>query len=95
MVANKKSVEKINLILDDTHKMTAAVAEPVEEASEFLVGLKKGVKFIRNITRLVSEENYKDKKSSGDKKEEEYQEPEKKEKAKRKRFFLKAGKSLN
>ena len=36
----KGTIKRMNFILDDTHKMTAAIAEPVEDASEFVHGLK-------------------------------------------------------
>ena len=52
----KKSIEKINLVLDDTHRMTNAVAQPVEDASEFLHGLKSGVSLLRAVSRYLKEE---------------------------------------
>lgn len=48
----KKTLEKINKILDDTGRISESVAAPVEEASEFLIGLKKGMSFLNSVTKL-------------------------------------------
>ena len=50
----KKTVAKINKILDDTGRISGAVAKPIEEASEFIVGLKKGFSFFSSITKLLN-----------------------------------------
>jgi hypothetical protein len=56
----KGSIERINKILDDTGRITESVAEPIEQASEFILGLKKGIAFFRNISDFFN----KDKKRS-------------------------------
>ena len=45
----KKSVEKINLILDDSHRVSSAVAQPVEDVSEILHGIKGGVRLFKTL----------------------------------------------
>lgn len=90
----KRSLEKINKILDDTGRITESVAEPIEEASDFLIGLKKGISFLRNISRFFKDEK-KDKEV--EKIEEKSSSAVKKEdsKDKKKRFFTKKGKILS
>jgi len=80
----KKSIEKINLILDDTRRMTSAVAQPVEDASEFIHGVKKGVNFLKSVSKF-----FKDDKIELSENKEEIQ-GQKKDKI----FFKKNGKSL-
>ena len=55
----KKSIEKVNTIIEDTHTVTHTVASTVEEATTFLDGLKKGaslVKTVRKLARKLNEE---------------------------------------
>lgn len=48
----KKTLEKVNKILEDTGRITNSIATPIEEASEFLIGLKKGFSFLNSISKL-------------------------------------------
>ncbi|MFC1711899.1 hypothetical protein ACFLZ1_04960 [Patescibacteria group bacterium] len=96
----KISVEKINLILNDTHRMTAAVAQPVEDASEFLHGVKSGVNFIKSAAKILKEEKEDEKKTvkkteKEDEKSSVTDENQSQEEKKVKRFFKKAGKILS
>jgi predicted DNA-binding ArsR family transcriptional regulator len=49
----KTSLQKINLMLDDLKRVTKSVADPVEHASEFICGLKKGAKIIELAGELI------------------------------------------
>jgi biopolymer transport protein ExbB/TolQ len=94
----KKSIEKINFILDDTHRMTAAVAEPVEEASEFLRGIKSGVNFVKTAARVLHNENRSsndDQKNSINQNQPSVNNDDELKEGKKKKFFRKAGKILN
>ena len=55
----KVSLEKINEILSDTARITKSVAEPVEEASDFVMGLKKGVSFLKTVSKFFKEDKQK------------------------------------
>jgi len=46
-------LKKSNSMLDDVKKVTQSVAEPVEAASDFLMGLKKGFRIIDVIDKLL------------------------------------------
>lgn len=43
----KKSVEKINFILDDAHRVSDSVAEPVVAFSGFLQGIRSGSQLLQ------------------------------------------------
>lgn len=106
----KKSLEKMNKILDDTGRITEAVAEPAVELSNFLLevkhgftGLTHGLEFLKKVKNFF--ENRKEKapehpSAAEENLSEETNEPAKaKPKAKfssqlKPRFFLKKGKSL-
>jgi hypothetical protein len=83
----KKTLEKINKILEDAGRISKSVVNPIEEASEFLIGLKKGVSFLNSITKF----------SKFFKKEKEIEAPKKpapKKPKNKKRSFTHKGKSL-
>ena len=42
----KKSVEKVNKMLDDMGIVTGSIAKPLSDASGFFNGLSKGMKFV-------------------------------------------------
>lgn len=93
----KKSVEKINLILDDTHRMSSAVAQPVEDASEFIHGIKGGMQFFKALGRYFRDEKDKRKSKFTNQADEDYDyedEDVEKEPKKKKRFFKRNGKIL-
>ena len=50
----KKTVEKMNLIIDDTHTVTHTVANTVEETAGFISGIKKGAGLVGALRRLAS-----------------------------------------
>lgn len=52
----KKTMEKFNKIMDDAHTVTHSIATPVEEASHFIMGLKKGVSFFKAVSRFVEKD---------------------------------------
>jgi hypothetical protein len=49
----KLTLEKTNLMLDDVKRITKSVADPIEHASEFVSGLKKGAKLVELAGGLV------------------------------------------
>ena len=49
----KKTLQKTNLMLDDMKRITKSVADPIEHASEFISGLKKGAKLVELAGELV------------------------------------------
>lgn len=42
----KKSVEKMNKMLDDIGVVSGSIAKPLSDASGFFTGLSKGMKFV-------------------------------------------------
>lgn len=50
-----KASKKFNDVLEDTHTVTHAIAEPVAEASELVLGLKNGLGFFGLMTRFLSD----------------------------------------
>lgn len=65
------SLTKTNSMLDDAKKISHSIAEPIESASDFVMGLKKGFRVVDMAEKLLS-------KKVGDKKE-----PESKTKVKK------------
>lgn len=53
----KKSVEKMNTIIDDTHTVTHTVASTVEEATTFIDGIKKGASLVKTVRKLAQKLN--------------------------------------
>lgn len=94
----KITFSKINKILDDTGRITESVAEPIEEASDFVMGLKKGVEFFDTVSSFFRKRKEKkaEKKEQKEKVEEaeEVEEETKAKKPKKRRFFTRRGKSL-
>ncbi len=96
--------KKVNKILDDAGRITESIAEPIEEASDFLMGLKKGVEFFETISsffkRRKSQQNAENpdqaEQASGEKNvgEVEVITSNKDKKSKKRRFFTRKGKSL-
>jgi len=101
----KRSLEKINKVLDDTGRISKAVADPIEEASEFLVGLKRGISFFNTISGFLKNFKHKGRNHFSAKEEvqkeekestaaEQKKKPAKKVKRTAKKFFTKNGKTL-
>ena len=104
----KKTLEKVNRILNDTGRITNSIATPVEEASEFLLGLKKGVNFLNSVSKFFKdkdsqkkieeieevEEEEKEEKTLKSKKKPTSAAPPAKSSTGKKRFFTRKGKSL-
>ena len=96
--------KKVNKMLDDAGRITESIAEPIEEASDFLMGLKKGVEFFETISsffkrrnsRQNAEETNQAEQTSGEKNVEEVEvvTNNKDRKSKKRRFFTRKGKSL-
>jgi len=61
------ALQKTNTMLDDAKTITNSVAEPVEAASDFLMGLKKGFKIIDVVDHLI--DRRREKNDQSDKKE--------------------------
>jgi len=49
----KKTMEKTNDMMLDFKRITKSVADPIEHASEFITGLKKGAKLVELAGELV------------------------------------------
>lgn len=91
----KGSLERMNKILDDTGRITESVAEPVEEASDFIMGLKKGVSFFKNISKFLKEdEREKKPKKLASSSTEDTGNGERVDREKKKRFFTRDGRAL-
>lgn len=60
----KISLKKTNTMLDDVKRITKAVADPVEHASEFISGLKKGAKLVELAGELVAKKQEHDRRKS-------------------------------
>lgn len=83
----KFGLKKMNKMLDDVGLITESVANPVAEFSDFVMGLKKGAHFFKNISKFFKEDNFSNQKSKSK------QTSIKLQKSKRK-FFIKSGKKL-
>ncbi|AKM79753.1 MAG: hypothetical protein UX85_C0001G0089 [Candidatus Beckwithbacteria bacterium GW2011_GWB1_47_15] len=55
----KKSLEKTNAMLDDFKRISSSVAEPIEHASEFISGLRKGTKLVELAGEIVKKKQEK------------------------------------
>jgi len=88
----RRSIEKINKILDDAGIISGSVAKPMADFSCFFEGLKGGFKLIEWVSDFLKDK----KKKKKPKEEQPEQEPEeeKQEKLSSRRFFLKKGKKL-
>jgi hypothetical protein len=49
----KKTVERINLVLDDVETITSSVAGPDEKISGLMQSMQQGAQFVRFITGLI------------------------------------------
>lgn len=56
----RNTLIKSNSMLDDAKKVTSSVAEPVEAASDFLMGLKKGFKLVDVIDKILERRSQKE-----------------------------------
>lgn len=50
----RKTLQKTNDMMDDMKRITKSVADPIEHASEFVTGLKKGAKLVELAGEFVS-----------------------------------------
>jgi hypothetical protein len=53
----KRSLEKTNTMLDDMKRITKSVADPIEHASEFVSGLKKGAKLVELAGKVIEKKS--------------------------------------
>jgi hypothetical protein len=58
------ALKKTNAMLDDIKRITKSVADPIEHASEFVAGLKKGAKLVELAGELIKTKDKTAKKSS-------------------------------
>jgi len=49
----KTTLEKTNSMMDDMKRITKSVADPIEHASEFVSGLKKGARLVELAGEFV------------------------------------------
>ena len=55
----KKTLQKSNDMMDDIKRITKSVADPIEQASEFVTGLKKGAKLVELAGELIEKKKKK------------------------------------
>lgn len=60
----KRMMEKSNEMMADMKRITKAVADPIEHASEFVTGLKSGAKLVELAGTLIEKQSTSKKKSS-------------------------------
>jgi len=60
----KKTLVKTNSMMDDMKRITKSVADPIEHASEFITGLKKGAKLVELAGELISKKKTHDRRKS-------------------------------
>ncbi len=48
----RQSLTNVNNMLQDLKKVSHMISEPIEEASTFLAGLKRGIKTFKSISEL-------------------------------------------
>lgn len=60
----KKTLEKTNSMMDDIKRITKSVADPIEHASEFVSGLKKGAKLVELAGEIVEKKKATKKKTT-------------------------------
>lgn len=53
----KRSLEKTNTMLDDMKRITKSIADPIEHASEFVSGLKKGAKLVELAGKMIDKKS--------------------------------------
>lgn len=51
----KKTLEKVNHILDESGKIVTSISQPIEGASDFVRGLKKGANILNLLSRLFKD----------------------------------------
>lgn len=51
----KKTLEKANNLLDESGKIVTAISQPLEGASDFVRGLKKGANILNLLSRLFKD----------------------------------------
>ena len=49
----RTTLRKTNSMLDDTKRITQAIADPIEQASEFVTGLKKGARLVELAGEII------------------------------------------
>jgi len=54
----KRTLQKTNSMMDDMKRITKSVADPIEHASEFVSGLKKGAKLVEMAGEFVEKNLY-------------------------------------
>ncbi|MBU1084897.1 MAG: hypothetical protein ABIJ43_02985 [Candidatus Beckwithbacteria bacterium] len=55
----RKTLQKSNDMMDDMKRITKSVADPIEQASEFVTGLKKGAKLVELAGEFIEKKNAK------------------------------------
>jgi len=53
----KRTLQKTNSMMDDMKRITKSVADPIEHASEFVSGLKKGAKLVEMAGEFVEKKS--------------------------------------
>lgn len=51
----KKTLEKVNHILDESGKIVTSISQPIEGASDFVTGFKKGANILNLLSRLFKD----------------------------------------
>lgn len=55
----RKTLQKTNRMMDDMKRITKSVADPIEHASEFITGLKKGAKLVELAGEIIDKKKKK------------------------------------
>jgi len=55
----KKMLQKTNVMMDDFQRITKSVADPIEHASAFITGLKKGAKLVEIAGTMIDKKTKK------------------------------------
>lgn len=55
----RKTLKKVDQVVDDTSKISSSVAKPVVSASNFVMGIKSGVDLVNLIAHIKSDKNKK------------------------------------
>lgn len=51
----RKTLEKVNSVLDESGRIVTSISQPLEGASDFIRGLKKGANIINLLSRFIKD----------------------------------------
>lgn len=56
----RETIKKANLVLDNVHDVTNAVANPITTIAGIIAGVTNSVKAVKSISTLIDNSNYKE-----------------------------------